>query len=79
MVVLCDTHADPEYQIYKERSEAMDAAFRDIEIQCNYYRDLTPDDMDYLHCDGSNGYYLIAQSPCGSFSIKVVDIQVPIG
>jgi hypothetical protein len=78
MVIVEDTHADPTYEVFAKREDAMSGAFRDIEIQCNNYRDLTSDDMDYLYCDGSNGYYLIAQSPCGSFSVKVVDIEVPI-
>ena len=76
LVVLEDTHADPDFIFKWEKGEAINEAKRAVQDCCQAYN-LAGGEVEYSSCSGQCGFWFSAQSPCGSFHVSVREISVP--
>lgn len=76
LVVIEDTHADPEFRFKWQKGEALTEAANCVAETAMCYK-LSPEEIEYQTCGGKYGFWFSAQSPCGSFHISVREIPVP--
>ena len=76
LIVLDDTHADPEYQFRWNKDDALLVAENATTESAMHYR-MAPEEIDRSDCDGRYGFWFSAGSPCGSFRVTVREILIP--
>lgn len=76
LIVIQDTHTDPEYLFKWDKEEALNEANNCIAVCCEQYS-LAGGEVERYPCDGKYGFWLSAQCPSGSFHVSVREIEIP--
>lgn len=75
MVVDEDKHREDEYEIFVSLPEAIKIAQKRLNDYQSYY---TNPEVEVRQLDGKEGCWWIAEAQCGSFTITVYEVEVPV-
>lgn len=75
MVVDQDKHREDEYEICVSLAAAMEAGQKRLDEAKGYYDDR---EVEVRQLGGKEGWWWIAEAQCGSFTISICTVEVPV-